>query len=127
MPPLWGFLLSVTCASLKRCYTLPMNKPKTKSTIELVEEVTDTVMSSPVIQSDVVVLKESLKDSGRVKIATAVLVIDILLAILPILVSQADPAFVAMVSQLVQHLQTLFVFLGSVLIGARTMRNTGIS
>jgi len=67
--------------------------------------------------------KESLLQSGRFQAAGITFVIDALLAMIPILVHNAEPAFVAQLREAVMLLQILLTSLSGVFILARTFRD----
>lgn len=125
----------------KRCYTFPMTKKLDKSTVELVDEVIQAVADSNEVKQDVqnVVnvfreevadkssVKEALFSSARFRVAVLIVLGDALLAALPMLVAHSDPQFVATVSNVVNHLMTLWSIVGLGFIGSRTVRNTAVT
>lgn len=116
-----------------------MTKNNKQSTV--VDEAIQAVAESEVVKQDIqdVVaviqeeiagkpnIKEALFNSARFRVFVFIALGDALLAMLPVLVAHSDPQFVATVSNVVQHLMTLWSVVGIAFIGSRTVRNTAVA
>lgn len=98
------------------------NTHEIKVTAELVdeEEVTIEGVGELVIQSQE---KETLLQSGRFQAVAITVILDALLASLPVLAHNADPSFVTQLKDAVMLLQVLLSGLAGIFVLARTSRN----